>query len=99
MINDWMIWLSLFFFGSFVSVIYFGLLWLFVKKFSQRALGILEGIFGLLLRLGLMGITLYFILKKFELVGLAIFLIGFVTVKQIIQFKIKKQKTYENHNR
>ena len=86
--NNWIVFLALLLLGALMGLAYLGILWISVKKFSRNAQSVFQTVFGFFIRLALIGVSLFFIAKWFQLQGVLFYLLGFFIVKKIVQRKI-----------
>lgn len=98
MTNNWLIFSALFLSGALMGIAYFWLLWISVKKFSEKSQSVVQSVIGFILRLAAVGISLFFVAKWFQIKGIAFYLLGFFLMKKMIQMKIQKKKNYGYHN-
>jgi len=70
-----------------MGLAYLGLLWISVKKFTRNAQSIFQTVFGFIIRLALIYISLIFIAKWFQFQGVLFYTLGFFIVKKIVQRK------------
>lgn len=80
--------------GGSTSLLYLGLLWLCVKKFTEGAQKMPIAILGFFFRLALIGSFLYLMAKWLQMEGVLFYLLGFFIVKKIAQ----KKKLYGYHS-
>lgn len=85
--NNWIVFLALLFLGALTGLAYLGILWISVKKFSRNTQSIFQTVFGFILRLAFIGISLIFIAKWFQFQGVLLYLLGFFIVNKIVQRK------------
>lgn len=83
--NNWIAFLALFSLGALMGLVYLGLLWVSVKKFSRNAQSAFQTIFGFFTRLALIGVSLFIIAKWFQFQGVLFYILGFFTANKTVQ--------------